>query len=135
MVMPDRGTGDEVVVLGMAASSRRTARDVAALVASKARVSRVVRPFPWRNRTREPRRAASPAFRLGALAGTGYAYGPARAAPAHICQKVGNVMGWLLLILLLALILGGFGFVVHALWWVAIIVFIVWLVSFVVGRR
>jgi hypothetical protein len=44
-------------------------------------------------------------------------------------------MGWLLLILLLALILGGFGFVVHALWWVAIIVFVVWLVSLVVGRR
>jgi len=43
-------------------------------------------------------------------------------------------MGWLLLILLLALILGGLGFAVHVLWWVAIVVFVVWLVSLVVKR-
>jgi hypothetical protein len=44
-------------------------------------------------------------------------------------------MGLLLLILLLALILGGLGFVVHALWWVAIVVFIVWVVSLFIRRN
>ncbi len=43
-------------------------------------------------------------------------------------------MGLLLLILLLALVLGGLGFVVHALWWVAIVVFVVWVISFFAKR-
>ncbi|MDI5962162.1 hydrophobic protein [Streptomyces sp. SL13] len=39
-------------------------------------------------------------------------------------------MGALLLVLLLALILGGIGFAVHILWWVAIVVLVVWLLGF-----
>ncbi|HEY7175778.1 MAG TPA: hypothetical protein VH442_12750 [Micromonosporaceae bacterium] len=39
-------------------------------------------------------------------------------------------MGILLLVLLLALILGGLGFAVHVLWWIALIVLIVWIVGF-----
>ena len=41
-------------------------------------------------------------------------------------------MGVILLVLLLALILGGLGFAVHVLWWIALAVLIVWLVGFVV---
>jgi hypothetical protein len=40
----------------------------------------------------------------------------------------------LLLVLLLALVLGGLGFVIHVLWWIALAVFVLWLVGFVVGR-
>jgi hypothetical protein len=43
-------------------------------------------------------------------------------------------MGALLLLLLLAVILAGVGFAVHVLWWVAIVVFLVWVVSFFMGR-
>ncbi len=39
-------------------------------------------------------------------------------------------MGILLLVLLLALILGGLGFAVHVLWWIALIVLIVWIIGF-----
>jgi hypothetical protein len=39
-------------------------------------------------------------------------------------------MGVLLLVLLLALILGGLGFAVHVLWWVALIVLAIWLIVF-----
>lgn len=41
-------------------------------------------------------------------------------------------MGILLLVLLLALIFGGLGFALHALWIVAVIVFIAWLIGFAV---
>ncbi len=41
-------------------------------------------------------------------------------------------MGIILLVLLLALILGGLGFAVHVLWWIALIVLAVWLIGFVV---
>jgi hypothetical protein len=41
-------------------------------------------------------------------------------------------MGILLLVLLLALVLGGLGFAVHVLWWIALIVLIVWLLGFVI---
>jgi small-conductance mechanosensitive channel len=47
----------------------------------------------------------------------------------------------LLLVLLLALILFGAGFALKALWWIAVVVLIVWLLGFVVrsadggGRR
>lgn len=41
-------------------------------------------------------------------------------------------MGVILAVLLLALLLGGFGFAVHALWWVAGIVLVIWLVGFAV---
>jgi hypothetical protein len=39
-------------------------------------------------------------------------------------------MGPLLLVLLLALILGGVGFAVHVLWWIAIVVFVLWVIGF-----
>jgi hypothetical protein len=39
-------------------------------------------------------------------------------------------MGPLLLVLLLALILGGVGFAVHILWWVALVVLVLWLAGF-----
>lgn len=40
-------------------------------------------------------------------------------------------MGLVALVLLLALILGGAGFALHILWWIAIIVLIVWALGFV----
>jgi hypothetical protein len=39
-------------------------------------------------------------------------------------------MGVLLLVLLLALVLGGLGFAVHVLWWVALIVLAIWVIGF-----
>jgi hypothetical protein len=39
-------------------------------------------------------------------------------------------MALILLILLLALILGGLGFAVHVLWWVALVVLVLWLLGF-----
>jgi hypothetical protein len=46
-------------------------------------------------------------------------------------------MGALLLVLLLALILGGVGFAVHVLWWVALVMLVIWLIGLAVqgGRR
>ncbi|MHB8341599.1 MAG: hypothetical protein ACYDB7_10550 [Mycobacteriales bacterium] len=46
-------------------------------------------------------------------------------------------MGVLLLVLLVALLIGGAGLALHALWWVAIVVLVVWLVGFArhSGRR
>jgi len=41
-------------------------------------------------------------------------------------------MGIVLLVLLLALILGGLGFAIHILWWIALIVLVVWLLGFLV---
>lgn len=41
-------------------------------------------------------------------------------------------MGIILLVLLLALILGGLGFAVHVLWWIALVVLVIWLIGFVV---
>jgi hypothetical protein len=40
-------------------------------------------------------------------------------------------MRWLLLLVLLALIFAGIGFVVHVLWWVAVITAVLVLVGFV----
>ena len=40
-------------------------------------------------------------------------------------------MGIILLVLLLALILGGLGFAVHVLWWIALVVLVIWLLGFV----
>ncbi|MFF8772598.1 hydrophobic protein [Kitasatospora sp. NPDC015120] len=37
----------------------------------------------------------------------------------------------LALVLLLALVLGGAGFAVHALWWIALLVLALWLLGFV----
>jgi lysylphosphatidylglycerol synthetase-like protein (DUF2156 family) len=41
-----------------------------------------------------------------------------------------TTMAIILAVLLLALILGGLGFAVHVLWWIALIVLAVWLVGF-----
>jgi membrane protein YdbS with pleckstrin-like domain len=41
-------------------------------------------------------------------------------------------MGAVLLVLLLAVILGGLGFAVHVLWWIALAVLAIWLIGFVV---
>jgi hypothetical protein len=42
-------------------------------------------------------------------------------------------MGAVLLILLLALILGGLGFALHVLWWVALALLVLWLVGWAVS--
>jgi membrane protein YdbS with pleckstrin-like domain len=41
-------------------------------------------------------------------------------------------MGIILLVLLLAIILGGLGFAVHVLWWIALAVLVIWLIGFLV---
>ena len=48
----------------------------------------------------------------------------------------------ILAVLLLAIILGGLGFAIHVLWWIALIVLAIWLLGFLVrtvesagGRR
>jgi hypothetical protein len=49
-------------------------------------------------------------------------------------SEVGSEMGVILLVLLLALLFGGLGFAVHALWIVAVVVFLAWLIGFGVAR-
>ena len=50
-------------------------------------------------------------------------------------------MALILAVLLIALILGGLGFAVHILWWIALVVLVLWLLGFLVrgvdggGRR
>jgi hypothetical protein len=39
-------------------------------------------------------------------------------------------MGIILLVLLLALILGGLGFAIHILWWIALVVLVIWGIGF-----
>jgi membrane protein YdbS with pleckstrin-like domain len=39
-------------------------------------------------------------------------------------------MAIILIVLLLALILGGLGFAVHVLWWIALAVLVLWLIGF-----
>lgn len=39
-------------------------------------------------------------------------------------------MGIILLVLLLAIILGGLGFAIHVLWWIALAVLVIWLAGF-----
>lgn len=41
-------------------------------------------------------------------------------------------MGLVLLVLLIALILGGLGFAVHVLWWIALVVLAIWILGFFV---
>ena len=43
-------------------------------------------------------------------------------------------MGIILLVLLLALLFGGLGFAMHALWIVAVVVFIAWIIGFGMAR-
>jgi membrane protein YdbS with pleckstrin-like domain len=42
-------------------------------------------------------------------------------------------MAAVLVVLLLALILGGVGFAVHMLWWVALAVLVLWLLGWTIG--
>jgi hypothetical protein len=41
-------------------------------------------------------------------------------------------MALILLVLLLALLLGGLGFAVHILWWIALIVLVIWVLGFAI---
>jgi hypothetical protein len=41
-------------------------------------------------------------------------------------------MALILLVLLIALLLGGLGFAVHILWWIALIVLVVWVLGFLI---
>jgi hypothetical protein len=50
--------------------------------------------------------------------------------PHAITSEEYQIMGLILLVLVLAILFGGLGFVLHALWWVAAIVLIVWLIGF-----
>lgn len=43
-------------------------------------------------------------------------------------------MGIIAVVLILALIFGGLGFAVHALWIVAVVLFIAWLIGFGLSR-
>jgi hypothetical protein len=43
-------------------------------------------------------------------------------------------MGIILVLLILALIFGGLGFAIHALWIIAVVLFVVWAVAFILGR-
>lgn len=43
-------------------------------------------------------------------------------------------MGLILFVLLIALLFGGLGFALHALWIVAVVVFLFWLVGFGLAR-
>ena len=43
-------------------------------------------------------------------------------------------MGLILFVLLIALLLGGLGFAAHVFWFVAVVVFIAWLIGFGVAR-
>jgi hypothetical protein len=42
-------------------------------------------------------------------------------------------VGIILLVLLLAIVLGGLGFAVHVLWWIALAVLVLWLLGFLVS--
>jgi hypothetical protein len=41
-------------------------------------------------------------------------------------------MALILLVLLLVLILGGIGFAIHLLWWIALVALVLWLLGFLV---
>lgn len=58
-----------------------------------------------------------------------------RAAKQIGAARKGTDMALVIILLLLALLLGGLGFAVHVLWWIAIAVFVVFLVSLVLNRR
>jgi hypothetical protein len=50
--------------------------------------------------------------------------------PAGRAYGKEHVMGIILLVLLVALILGGLGFAVHILWWIALVVLVIWALGF-----
>ena len=41
-------------------------------------------------------------------------------------------MALILVVLLLVLLLGGLGFAIHILWWIALVVLVLWLLGFLV---
>jgi hypothetical protein len=45
-------------------------------------------------------------------------------------ERRNQLMALILVVLLLALLLGGLGFAVHILWWIALIVLVIWLLGF-----
>ena len=47
-----------------------------------------------------------------------------------VISKREHAVALILIVLLIALILGGLGFAVHILWWIALIVLALWLVGF-----
>jgi hypothetical protein len=47
-------------------------------------------------------------------------------------QREELLVALILLVLLLALILGGLGFAIHILWWIALIVLVIWVLGFLV---
>jgi hypothetical protein len=49
---------------------------------------------------------------------------------AAIDNEGNTLMALILIVLLLALLLGGLGFAVHILWWIALIVLVVWVLGF-----
>jgi hypothetical protein len=51
---------------------------------------------------------------------------------AAIYERRNQLMALILVVLLLALLLGGLGFAVHVLWWIALIVLVVWLLGFLI---
>jgi NhaP-type Na+/H+ and K+/H+ antiporter len=58
---------------------------------------------------------------------------PAGSAANRASDKGRNKpMAIILLVLLLALILGGLGFAVHVLWWIALAVLVLWGIGFLV---
>jgi hypothetical protein len=47
-------------------------------------------------------------------------------------ERRNQLMALILIVLLLALLLGGLGFAIHVLWWIALIVLVVWLLGFLI---
>ena len=50
--------------------------------------------------------------------------------PGH--RKKTSLIALILVVLLLALLLGGLGFAIHILWWIALVVLVLWLLGFLV---
>jgi hypothetical protein len=55
-----------------------------------------------------------------------------RRSERNIDKRGTKHMALILLVLLLALLLGGLGFAVHVLWWIALIVLVVWVLGFLI---
>jgi hypothetical protein len=51
---------------------------------------------------------------------------------AALSKEGSQLMALILIVLLLALLLGGLGFAIHILWWIALIVLVVWLLGFLI---
>ena len=54
-----------------------------------------------------------------------------RTSRASVTEGITD-MGIILLVLLLAIILGGLGFAIHVLWWIALAILVIWLIGFLV---